>query len=153
FSGPTPLAVLRQHETAHAVVSEWVPSAAQEVIGRCLAKDPAERFQTPSELAKALEAALAQLPPPTEVRVQPIDVPDSPAPAPTIDLPARVSASPTNLPAPVTSFVGRERARVEVMRLLATTRLLTLTGSGGAGKTRLALQVATDLLPAYPAGV
>ena len=47
-----------------------------------------------------------------------------------------------NLPAPASSFVGREREIVEVERLLASTRLLTLTGVGGSGKTRLALEVA-----------
>jgi predicted ATPase/DNA-binding SARP family transcriptional activator/DNA-binding CsgD family transcriptional regulator len=58
-----------------------------------------------------------------------------------------------NLPAPRTSFVGREREMVEVKRALAMTRLLTLTGAGGSGKTRLALEVARDLVGAYPDGV
>src|SRR5918998_2627808 len=58
-----------------------------------------------------------------------------------------------NLPAPRTSFVGRVREMVEVKRALSMTRLLTLTGSGGSGKTRLALEVARDLLGAYPDGV
>ena len=58
-----------------------------------------------------------------------------------------------NLPAPRSSFVGREREIERVERELASTRLLTLTGAGGAGKTRLALEVARDLLEAYPDGV
>jgi predicted ATPase/DNA-binding SARP family transcriptional activator/DNA-binding CsgD family transcriptional regulator len=58
-----------------------------------------------------------------------------------------------NLPGSLKSFVGRERERDEVGRLLGTTRLLTLTGPGGCGKTRLAQQVATDLADAYPDGV
>jgi hypothetical protein len=58
-----------------------------------------------------------------------------------------------NLPAPRTSFVGRQREVVEVKRALAMTRLLTLTGAGGCGKTRLALEVARDLVGAYPDGV
>jgi len=48
--------------------------------------------------------------------------------------------------------VGREREREEVKRELAITRLLTLTGAGGSGKTRLALEVARDLIEAYPDG-
>jgi DNA-binding SARP family transcriptional activator len=75
--------------------------------------------------------------------------------------PARTGPSPEspaaadkhNLPAPRTSFVGRERDLVEVKRALAMTRLLTLTGAGGAGKTRLAQEVARDLVGAYPDGV
>jgi predicted ATPase/class 3 adenylate cyclase len=58
-----------------------------------------------------------------------------------------------NLPVQVTSFIGREDEIAEVKRLLNTTRLLTLTGSGGVGKTRLALQVAAELLDRYPDGV
>jgi predicted ATPase/DNA-binding SARP family transcriptional activator/DNA-binding CsgD family transcriptional regulator len=58
-----------------------------------------------------------------------------------------------NLPATRTSFVNRERERVELKRELAMTRLLTLTGAGGTGKTRLAQEVARDLVGAYPDGV
>jgi predicted ATPase/DNA-binding SARP family transcriptional activator len=58
-----------------------------------------------------------------------------------------------NLPAPRTSFVGREQETVEVKRTLAMTRLLTLTGAGGSGKTRLALEVARELVGVYPDGV
>src|SRR5829696_2742847 len=58
-----------------------------------------------------------------------------------------------NLPAARTSFVGREREMVEVKRTLAMTRLLTLTGAGGSGKTRLALEVARDLIGVYQDGV
>ncbi len=50
-----------------------------------------------------------------------------------------------NIPAEVTSFVGRRRELAEIKRLLSTTRLLTLTGSGDVGKTRLALRTAIDL--------
>jgi predicted ATPase/DNA-binding SARP family transcriptional activator/DNA-binding CsgD family transcriptional regulator len=58
-----------------------------------------------------------------------------------------------NLPAARTSFVDRERERVELKRQLAMTQLLTLTGSGGTGKTRLAQEVAKGLVGAYPDGV
>src|SRR5215210_4580091 len=58
-----------------------------------------------------------------------------------------------NLPAPRRSFVGREQEMVEVKQALAGTRLLTLTGAGGSGKTRLALEVARDLIESYPDGV
>jgi len=58
-----------------------------------------------------------------------------------------------NLPLTRTSFIGRERERLEVKRHLAMTRLLTLTGAGGCGKTRLAVEVARDLVGTYPNGV
>ncbi len=58
-----------------------------------------------------------------------------------------------NLPLSRTSFIGREREKLEVKRMLAMTRLLTLTGVGGCGKTRLAVEVARDLVGAYPDGV
>jgi len=59
----------------------------------------------------------------------------------------------TNLPLQLTSFVGRERETAEVERLLQTTRLLTLTGTGGCGKTRLAVECALSICDAYPDGV
>jgi predicted ATPase/class 3 adenylate cyclase/Tfp pilus assembly protein PilF len=60
---------------------------------------------------------------------------------------------PTNLPRQMTSFIGREREMAEVKRLLAATPLLTLVGSGGCGKTRLAVQVGADVLDNYQDGV
>ena len=58
-----------------------------------------------------------------------------------------------NLPEPLTSFVGREQEIGQTKALLSRTRLLTLTGPGGCGKTRLALRVASELLPHFPDGV
>ena len=58
-----------------------------------------------------------------------------------------------NLPAQLTSFVGREHEMAEVRKLIETHRLVTLTGSGGTGKTRLALQIAADLVDQFRDGV
>ncbi len=60
---------------------------------------------------------------------------------------------PNNLPAQVSSFIGRDAELAEVRRLVTGSRLVTLTGSGGAGKTRLALQVAAVLLDGSGDGV
>jgi predicted ATPase/DNA-binding SARP family transcriptional activator/DNA-binding CsgD family transcriptional regulator len=76
-------------------------------------------------------------------------------PSPSTDRPSEdlADSSKHNLPASLTSFVGREREMVEVKRSLSMTRLLTLTGAGGCGKTRLALEMARNLVGAYPGGV
>jgi non-specific serine/threonine protein kinase len=63
------------------------------------------------------------------------------------------NTSPHNLPIQVNRFIGREREITAVKGLLTTSRLLTLAGAGGSGKTRLALQVATDLLEEFEHGV
>jgi predicted ATPase/class 3 adenylate cyclase len=60
---------------------------------------------------------------------------------------------PNNLPRQLTSFIGREREIAEVGRLLEKTGLLTLTGSGGCGKSRLALQTGAEALDAFSEGV
>jgi predicted ATPase/DNA-binding SARP family transcriptional activator len=58
-----------------------------------------------------------------------------------------------NLPAALTSFIGRGKELADVSHLLGNTRLLTLTGVGGTGKTRLALQLAWSVVDDYPGGV
>jgi predicted ATPase/class 3 adenylate cyclase/DNA-binding CsgD family transcriptional regulator len=60
---------------------------------------------------------------------------------------------PTNLPTPLTSLIGREHELVELAGLLREHRLVTLTGVGGAGKTRLAMQVSADVVDSFPDGV
>jgi predicted ATPase/DNA-binding SARP family transcriptional activator len=61
--------------------------------------------------------------------------------------PAAAAAGGGNLPRQLTSFVGRERERADIACLLGRARLVTLTGPGGCGKTRLALEAAADALP------
>ena len=64
-----------------------------------------------------------------------------------------MSAVPTNLPLQLTSFIGRQQELADLLRLLPSTRLLTLTGSGGTGKTRLALEAARGLVAHFGDGV
>jgi predicted ATPase len=66
---------------------------------------------------------------------------------------ASLDAVPNNLPTRVTTFLGRETEIGEITELLARSRMLTLTGPGGTGKTRLSLEVAGRTLGRYPGGV
>jgi predicted ATPase/DNA-binding SARP family transcriptional activator len=83
--------------------------------------------------------------------VEPSTAPVAAAPLrrPATNLPARL----TNLPAPLTELVGRGSAVADLTGLFATARHVTLTGSGGVGKTRLALETAYQLTPEFPDGV
>jgi len=63
-----------------------------------------------------------------------------------------LESTPNNLPLQPTTFIGRDKELAELNRLFATVRLLTLTGAGGCGKTRLGLQLAADSLERFPDG-
>jgi predicted ATPase len=84
-------------------------------------------------------------------------VPDTPQPATKrtaaeAATPGRATSPEDNLPVRLSGLVGREREIAEVERLLADNRLLTLTGPGGSGKTRLALAVAHEVVRSYEEG-
>jgi predicted ATPase len=67
--------------------------------------------------------------------------------------PRTLEAAAHNLPAQATTFVGRDREQDELSRLVGEHRLVTVVGAGGAGKTRLSIELAGDLVEAYPDGV
>src|SRR5438105_3532813 len=64
-----------------------------------------------------------------------------------------LEATPNNLPTQLTSFIGRDDQVREARQLLTRSRLLTLTGPGGTGKTRLSLQIAAEVKDQFPDGV
>src|SRR4029079_16623048 len=68
-------------------------------------------------------------------------------------LAAERSRPPTNLPAPNCELIGREGVLDEIAHLAESHRVVTLTGAGGMGKTRLAFEAARRLLPRFPDGV
>ena len=140
FSGASTLAVLHEVATRDpdppSAVRPGLPYGLDLLLARALAKQRDLRFASAAEMREALRALAAE-------------VSGSAPPAPR----APAHAGPNNLPAESTTFVGRAREVAEVKRLLAAHRMVTLTGSGGCGKTRLALRVAADLLPMYPDGV
>ncbi len=63
------------------------------------------------------------------------------------------SSTPSNLPQPMTGFLGRESETIQVTEIVRCSRVVTLTGPGGIGKTRLALRVAEELTDEHPGGV
>jgi predicted ATPase/class 3 adenylate cyclase len=83
-------------------------------------------------------------------RLYQVSVPDLPSEFPPL---MTLEVIKTNLPSQLTSFVGREKEIHEIEGLLETNRIVTLTGSGGAGKTRLSLQVAGNYLDQFSDGV
>jgi len=141
FLGATVLAVANAIATEEpAPVTRFrpdIPTAVDQIIALALAKSPAERFSDANEFARELRAlldgAVGQRVTSTMQRV-------------------RAERVPNNLPAQLTSFVGRERECSEVKNLLSTARLVTVIGVGGCGKTRLAIQVASELLAELQGG-
>ena len=131
FTGEDPLTIIAQH--LHAPVTPLrthradLPSPLEAIILKLLAKDPADRYASARELGTALAAMTLQQQSPAESR--------------------------NNLPIQLSSFVGRERELAQVKQMMTTSRLVTLVGAGGCGKTRLALRVAGELLAEYPDGV
>ena len=104
------------------------------IVERCLAKDPKERYSSTHDLARDLAAVRDRL----------------------VDASTRPSESrPSNLPVQRNAFIGREREATALRQLLSRVdvQLVTLTGPGGIGKTRLALQVAADAAAEFPGGV
>jgi predicted ATPase/DNA-binding SARP family transcriptional activator len=106
----------------------------------------------PSAELQALERAI--LDHDEAIDAQPVSLGEEPAGADAdADRPVERPSTPTNLQRQLTSFVGRERELVEIKELLVSSRLVTLTGPGGSGKTRLAVAVASELLCRFPDGV
>jgi serine/threonine protein kinase len=140
FKGDTSISVmssiLRDAPQPLGELKSGLPEHLSRIIRRCLQKDPDDRYQSALEVRDELKALE------TETRMA-------------------LSSPSNNLPVPLTSFIGREREMAEVTRLIvgecdsepSGIRLLTLTGPGGTGKTRLALQVALGLLERFPDGV
>src|SRR6185295_15447678 len=144
FEGPTVLSVL--HEIA--LVEPPAPSRARpglpreldQVLLRAMAKDRERRFPSAADFASALRAL---------GRERGDGAADEIGADGSTGVSTRV---PNNLPATMTSFVGRRDEMEEVGRLLGSARLVTLMGAGGCGKSRLSFQVARNLLESFPDG-
>jgi serine/threonine protein kinase len=130
----TLVAILREQPEPIAAQFPDVPAPLCWAIERCLAKEPGRRYSATRDLARELAAIRDRF---AENPVLPVD------------------ARPANLPVQRTAFVGREKERSAAKEVLlrSEVRLVTVTGPGGIGKTRLALEVAGDLVERFPGGV
>jgi len=133
FKADDPLAVIAQHiHEEPKRPSELMPDISgnfDEIILKLLSKEVNDRFGTAAETREALEDLLENKE----------------------GLPA--SRPRHNIPLNMTRFIGREKEIAEVKRLQDENRLLTLTGVGGTGKTRLAMQAAGEMVDDFAEGV
>ena len=117
-----------------AALPERTPAPVRELLTRCLERDPLQRLGEIRAARHVLEEVLGIR------RAAALRA-------------GEAAAIPNNLPAAVTSFVGRERELAESARQLEGARWLTLSGMGGSGKTRLARRLAEQSLESFPDGV
>jgi len=129
----TLVAILREQTEPIGVQNRDAPAPLCWAIERCLAKEPEKRYVSTRDLAREFAAIRDRF---TEKPVKQAEI------------------RPTNLPAPRTGFVGREKevAAAKELVLRQDVRLVTITGPGGIGKTRLAAQVAGELVEHFPGG-
>ena len=141
FEGTSALSIMHAITTEDARPASRVrpelPEGVDSILARAMAKNPAERYASARELSDSLRG-LREGPGMSSGAVA---------------LPRSIATqTPNNLPAQLTSFIGRKRERAEVRRLFLAARLVTVMGVGGCGKTRLAIQVASDMVAEHPDG-
>ncbi|MFN7953735.1 MAG: protein kinase [bacterium] len=146
-----------QAAEAPSRLARGIPAALDDAVLRALAKEPALRFPTARAFHDALSAVELVADPQRAAGDDPaLDATQAPDQLPSTHeiTPARLSARVRgNLPHPISSFVGRSREIDEVSELFHGARLVTLTGIGGIGKTRLALHVGRILEDRHADGV
>lgn len=105
----------------------------RDLLEGCLRAEREKRIDSFTTVRRALEAEIA-------IRAIPASA-------------ERAETTPNNLPHQLTPFIGRADQKGDLARLLESHRLVTVTGVGGGGKTRLALEVGRDGMPSWPGGV
>ncbi len=127
-------AIIREEPEPIGSVNARIPAPLCWIVERCLAKDPEQRYASTRDLARDVAA----------VRNRFLEV-----------SPHTRLARPVNLPVQHTSFVGRARERAALKEMMgqANVSVVTMTGPGGIGKTRLALEVAREIADGFRGGV
>ncbi len=130
----TMVAILREQAEPIGVQNPDAPPPLSWAIERCLAKEPDKRYVSTRDLARELAAIRDRF---SEKPVKQVD------------------PRPANIPVQQTGFVGREKEVAAAKELLQRqdVRLVTITGPGGIGKTRLAVEVASGLVERFPGGI
>jgi predicted ATPase/serine/threonine protein kinase len=130
----TLVAILREQAEPIGVQTPDAPAPLCWAIERCLAKEPDKRYVSTRDLARELAAIRDRFSEKPVMQVEP---------------------RPTNIPVQRTGFVGREKevAAAKELLLRQEVRLVTVTGPGGIGKTRLAVEVASGLVENFPGGI
>jgi serine/threonine protein kinase/tetratricopeptide (TPR) repeat protein len=168
YEADSPIDLARKHITESIPdilsISPELPPGCQGVIARAMAKEPEARFTSAGDLAVMLEAATIA---PSHAPMLPLSLIRQPAQLGTTEIESEISdqlekaprlasqPSPTyKLPYEPTPFIGRKDELAEIAGRLADPccRLLTLTGPGGIGKTRLALHAAAESVGMFPHG-
>ncbi len=147
YFGPAVNRIARLGATAHG---------GQVVVSRSTAEVVRDRLPNGMKLVELGLHSLKDLERPEEVFQLDVDGVSADFPPLRVQVGAEITttlANPTNLTQPVSSLVGRDTEMAEVVKLLGNNRLVTLTGSGGVGKTRLAIEVGRAVLPDRPDGV
>jgi len=137
-------------ESAPDLRENGIPDDVSAVVDKAMSRDPDDRPST-VELCQSIQQAQASNGVPVDEMAPHID---SEADGPVSRAGTAVAGrrATGNLPQDLTSFIGRRTELGEVKRLLSSSRLVTLTGFGGVGKTRLALRAATEALEQFPDG-
>ncbi|HUJ29762.1 MAG TPA: protein kinase [Candidatus Acidoferrum sp.] len=133
-TGPeTMVAVLREQAEPVGAHAPDAPAPLRWTIERCLAKEPEKRYVSTRDLARELAAIRDRF----------------------SEKPVQAEPRQSNIPVQRTGFVGREKevAGAKELLLREDVRLLTVTGPGGIGKTRLAVEVASGLVDRFPGGI
>jgi predicted ATPase len=130
----TLVAILREQAKPIGLLNREAPAPLCWAIERCLAKEPDKRYVSTRELAREIAAIRDCF---SERPVKQVEI------------------RPSNLPVSRTGFVGREKevSAAKELLLRPDVRLLTVTGPGGIGKTRLAVEVASGLIDYFPGGM